>query len=382
MNWHLITGEYPPQAGGVSDYTFLVAHALAEAGECVTVWCPPAAGPTSGDSRVAARRELGAIGRADLRRVDTLLDAEPAPRRLLVQWVPHAYGRRALNWPFCRWVRNRAVRHGDRVDVVIHEAFVAFGGSWKQRIAAVIQRFMVRSLLSRATQVWVTIPTWAELLRPHAPGDAQIDWLPVPSTISVDFRPNAVDTIRKELLNGAGHLVGHFGTYGPHVASELIELLGRLLVEAPAAKMLLLGRNGDEFLQRFLQGHPEAKGRLVAPGGQDAAELSAHLAACDLFVQPYAGGISSRNTSLMACLAHGRAVVATSGRLTEPFWQESGAVVLVPGHNAAALVAAVTRLLSDDRARAQIASAGASLYGGRFTTARLVETLMAAQPHS
>ncbi|MFL5340328.1 MAG: glycosyltransferase family 4 protein [Gemmataceae bacterium] len=382
MNWHLITGEYPPQAGGVSDYTFLVAHALAEAGQRVTVWCPPVAGPTPGDSRVSVRRELGAIGRADLRRVDALLDAEPGPRRLLVQWVPHAYGRRALNWSFCRWVQNRAARHGDRVDVVIHEAFVAFEGSWKQRIAAVIQRFMVRTLLRNATQVWVTIPTWAELLRPYAPKNMPIAWLPVPSTIAVDFQPSAVEAIRKQLLTGATHVVGHFGTYGPHVASELTDLLGRLLVDAPTAKILLLGRNGDDFLRRFLQNHPEAAGRLVAPGRQEPAELSAHLTACDLFVQPYAGGISSRNTSLMACLAHGRVVVATAGRLTEPFWQESGAIVLIPGHDAAAVAAAVTQLLADDAARRKIAGAGASVYGSRFTAARLVQALTAAQPHS
>src|SRR5262249_40199976 len=42
--WHLITGAYPPQPGGVSDYTHLVASGLAEAGDMVHVWCPPAAG--------------------------------------------------------------------------------------------------------------------------------------------------------------------------------------------------------------------------------------------------------------------------------------------------------------------------------------------------
>ena len=39
--WHLITCEYPPRTGGVSDYTRLVAEGLSEAGDEVHVWCPP-----------------------------------------------------------------------------------------------------------------------------------------------------------------------------------------------------------------------------------------------------------------------------------------------------------------------------------------------------
>src|SRR5579862_6625194 len=40
MEWHIITPEYPPQTGGVSDYTRLVAEGLAEKGDVVHVWCP------------------------------------------------------------------------------------------------------------------------------------------------------------------------------------------------------------------------------------------------------------------------------------------------------------------------------------------------------
>ena len=42
--WHIITGEYPPAPGGVSDYTEAVAAGLAAAGDEVHVWCPAASG--------------------------------------------------------------------------------------------------------------------------------------------------------------------------------------------------------------------------------------------------------------------------------------------------------------------------------------------------
>ena len=40
-------------------------------------------------------------------------------------------------------------------------------------------------------------------------------------------------------------------------------------------------------------------------------EVSVHLSACDLMIQPYPDGISARRTSAMAALAHERPVVTT-----------------------------------------------------------------------
>jgi len=44
LTWAIITGEYPPQAGGVSDYTRIVAEALVAAGDEVHVWTPAVSG--------------------------------------------------------------------------------------------------------------------------------------------------------------------------------------------------------------------------------------------------------------------------------------------------------------------------------------------------
>lgn len=378
MNWHLITGEYPPQPGGVSDYTRLLATELADAGQSVTVWCPPADGPTSDGERVAIRRELGAFRVNDLRRVDKLLDAEPAPRHLLVQWVPHAFGRRALNFPFCRWLRRRALRHGDRLELIVHEAFLGYDGSWRQRIAASIQRIMVRTLLSAAEKVWVTIPAWEALLRPYAPLQLPIQWLPVPSAIPACASPADAECVRSRLLGGQKYLLGHFGTYGPHVALELRAVVAELLETIPDANVLLLGRGGERFREMFDCGVTEAR-RLIAPGEQSAADLSLHLAACDLFVQPHEAGISSRNSSLMACLAHGRPVVATAGRLTEPIWKNSNAIALVGEHDATAMGATIGQLLADGERRSALARAAVKLYQDQFDVRHLLRRLLGEQ---
>ena len=72
-------------------------------------------------------------------------------------------------------------------------------------------------------------------------------------------------------------------------------------------------------------------------------DLSAHIAACDLFVQPYPDGITSRRTSAMACLSQARPVVTTTGHLTEPLWAESDAVALVDVDDCAAFARPVDR---------------------------------------
>src|SRR5690242_13303667 len=97
-HWHLVTSEYPPDIGGVSDYTGQLARALADAGDDVHVWCPGAARAHVPGVRVHAA--LGTLSPADLRRADTELDACPGPRRLLVQWVPHGFGYRSMNLGF------------------------------------------------------------------------------------------------------------------------------------------------------------------------------------------------------------------------------------------------------------------------------------------
>ena len=80
--WHIITCEFPPQVGGVSDYTQTMASALAET-HPTHVWCPSveSALPTPDCGRYIVHRELGRFSPADLRKVGRALDAMPAPRR-------------------------------------------------------------------------------------------------------------------------------------------------------------------------------------------------------------------------------------------------------------------------------------------------------------
>ena len=108
----IITGEYPPQSGGVADYTRLVARGLAAAGDEVHVWAPAVPGPEPDDPGVTVHRLPGRFGPQGLAALDAGLRRLPGPARILVQYVPHAFGWKAMNVPFCLWLRARRTSAG------------------------------------------------------------------------------------------------------------------------------------------------------------------------------------------------------------------------------------------------------------------------------
>jgi glycosyltransferase involved in cell wall biosynthesis len=382
--WHLIASEYPPQTGGVSDYTRLVAEGLAAEGDEVHVWCPPPDNEidrafNDAAGRVVVHREFGRFAPGDLRRVGRMLDECAAPRRLLVQYVPHGYGFGAMNVAFCAWLWKRARLDGDEVELMVHEPFLDFrGGTWRRWVAASAQRLMTVVLLAAARRVRVAIPAWGELWRPYAFGRrVRFEWLPVPSTVKVEPDASEVERVRALCVPQVegGSLVAHFGTYPAPVAEHLVSLLPVLLGRRESCAALLLGRGGEHVRERIVREHPALAARLHAPGILHARSLSSHLAACDLLMLPFPDGVSTRRTSAMAALAHGLAVVTTVGRLSEPLWAECGAVELVAAGDPRATCAAVERLLADEDARARLGDAGRALYRERFDLARTISAL-------
>jgi glycosyltransferase involved in cell wall biosynthesis len=316
--------------------------------------------------------------------VGRLLDACAAPRRLLVQYVPHGYGYGAMNVAFCAWLWKRARLDGDEVELMVHEPFLDFRGrTWRRWVVASAQRLMTAVLLSAATRVRVAIPAWGELWRPYAFGRrVAFEWTPVPSTVPVEADASEVERLRALYVPKGGArgekgraLIGHFGTYPAQVAEHLAAFLPALLKRRESCAALLLGRGGRELRERIARQHPPLAARLHAPGVLDAPALSSHLAACDVMALPFPDGVSTRRTSAMAALAHGLALVTTRGRLSEPLWAESGAVELVAAGDPGATLAAVERLLGDEAARARLASAARSLYRERFDLAHTISAL-------
>ena len=370
---HVLTCEYPPDVGGVADHTQALAGALATSGVAVHVWCPPASGPPARATGITVHVLPDRFGSQAVRALQHELDQAPAPRRIFLQWVPHGYGRRSLNVSFCAWVLRRARRHGDRVEIMVHEPYLAFDRRrLRQSGAALVHRVMLTTLLAAAARVWLATPSFEALVRPYGLGRRlEYGWLPLPSPL---VRMANSDLVSRVGARWRAPVAAHFGAFGPLVTATLGEVIERVLASRGDVTWLLIGRDGERFARELTERSPRLADRLVATGTLDADTLSAHLLAADVFVQPYPDGITTRRTSATALLAHGRAIVTTDGYLTEPFWREGG-VRLAPAGNAAALAETTIRLLDDAEERARLGLQARRIFDGRFSVSRAVAAL-------
>jgi glycosyltransferase involved in cell wall biosynthesis len=374
-SWHILTGEYPPQAGGVSDYTRLVARSLALAGDRVTVWCPPCASVASTDPGVEVRRLPDHFGHRSLPVLQAGLTRSAPDDCLLVQYVPHAFGWKAMNVPFCLWL---SLHRPQPLWVMFHEvAFpVAPGQRWKHNLLGRVTRCMAALLARRAERLFVSIPAWEATLRSLTPSRCPVTWLPVPSNIPLETPAAEVARVRATLMaRGATEVVGHFGTFGEPIAALLAGVLPPLLANRPGRVALLVGRGGPRFAQELESRHPALGGRLVATGALPAEQIAPHLAACDVLAQPFPDGVSSRRTSLMAGLALGLPTVTHAGPLSEPLWRDSAAVELVQAGEVNGFAARVEALLAMPSQRAQLAQKARRLYQDCFSLDRTITGL-------
>lgn len=372
----LLTCEYPPNCGGVGDYTAQVAGALAAAGDQVTVFCPPMAATPIEQKGVEVIVLPDTYGPDSRQAIDTWLDGRSTT--IVVQYVPTAFGLRGANLPLCRWLLHRAQHHGTTVQVMFHEPYFKFVWSpVRQNALAVAQRVMARTLLQAASHAYISTDAWRPCLAPLATRDKYpFTTLPIPSSIPKSTEPpEVVDARRASLVSPGQRLVGHFGTYGSHITPILTPALVTLLNEDASVSAVCLGGKSDDFVESVLNAAPALKGRLHATGRTSPSDIATTLSACDLLLQPYPDGVTTRRTSVMAGLINERPVLTTTGLLTERVWMETGAVVFEPAGDTTAFVRAARALLANSDRRAALAARGARTYRDRFALAHTVDKL-------
>ncbi len=317
----------------MSDYTAQLAPALEAAGQPVRVWC----------------HEFGEFSPRELARVGRELDRCSAPRRILLQWVPHGYGCHSMNVNFCRWIASRP----EPLEIMVHEPGLGFGEAGVRHDAvAAVHRLMTMILLRRAEHVWISIPAWEARMRPYAFGrKIPFTWLPVPSNIPVSTT-----------CTPRSHSVGYFGQYDDHSTKMLNQVLNQL-----NKPVLLMGRGSERVA------HHNAK----IAGELAPRALSEAIQSCETIFHIYPDGVSSRRGTIMASLAHGMAIVTTTGKFTEPVWRESGAVQLAS--DAAGILIQLARLSADSRLRQQLRDRSLAFYNDIFALEKTIHRLTSAK---
>jgi glycosyltransferase involved in cell wall biosynthesis len=384
QRWCIVTCEYPPLPGGVSDHTYALANALAAAGDVVDVWCPPALGQLPATPGVSVHVLPSHFKRDALRVLEPALHALPADTRLLVQYVPTGYGVWMMNLPFA-WLLFGLRRRG--FDLYVHEVAmpVRRGQSVRRNIAGCVHGVMAWLASRGARRVFITIPAWRQRLERLGSGATrrrELVWAPIPSNMPDRADPSRVAAIRERLPAG-GHrrVVGHFGTFGRYHATLLGPTLERMLDEDVKRVALLVGHNGSAWRNAFTARRPDLASRIVATGGLEPAEVAAHLSACDVLLQPYDDGASARRSSLMAGMALGMPIVSNRGEATSEPWTSERSVLLAESDDPDVLAGAVASLFANPDERRALGEAARHSYQRHFTLDQGVRILRGSARH-
>lgn len=376
IRWHILTPELPPECGGVGDYTAQIADALVRSGDAVSVYCPPSAAawkPVADIDVVTLGDRFGMRAMQEL----SLRVERDADSRLLVQYVPAVFGRRGTNIPFCRWLLARR-QAGIDVRVMFHEPYLYLRWRPDHVVTAFTQRAMAAILLDAANQLYLSTDTWRRYLARFRPGGMQdAVTVPIPSAIPLVDASHAVQATRTTAIGDAKYLVGHFGSYGGHIAPILARTFKDLLSADARVAVLCTGSGSDRFVKRLAADHPALRDRLTGAGRASADDISVQLQACDVLLQPYPDGVTTRRTSVMAGLINRRAVVTTDGKLTEDVWRRTHCVALARSGSAAALAQATHDLLDDVTARTALESRAGATYESSFALRHTIEALRA-----
>lgn len=357
MRIGLISGEYPPDQGGVGDFTLRLAEALAALGHDVHI----VTGPPRSDAPCDLRPVTWTVHRTvphwrwgcwrEVLRVarEARLDV------LNLQYQAAAYGMH----PAVHFLPRRTRR--PPVVVTFHDLRVPY----LFPKAGPLRRWIVFFLARRADGVIATneedFRTLEETAHP-----ARLALIPIGSNIP-PAPPPGYHRDAERARWGVGPddlLLGYFGFLNESKGGEELVSALALLVERgiPAHLLMIGGEVGTSDPTNRV--YAERVRRLIAELGLEELVhwtgyttpemVSAGLLATDICVLPYRDGVSFRRGTLHACLAHGRAIVTTRPAIPLAAVGDGENMLLVEPRDPEGLAAAVARLASDPDLRARL----------------------------
>jgi glycosyltransferase involved in cell wall biosynthesis len=369
-----VSGEYPPDPGGVGDYTRLLARALIARGNHCSVLTGRSVAAHAPPSLPGEPPIIPVARDWSWRSLDSVVAAirEHKPGIVHIQYQTGAYGMRpAINFlP----VRLRRLNPRPRVVVTAHDLWMPY----LLPKAGAIRRWVTRRLLEDADAVIVTNAEDQRRLAGEGTPDRDrylartgiaAEVIPIGSNIM----PAPPDDFQRDHWRGAhgvreGEVVAVF--FGLPTPSKGLRELVLAMARLPAnLRLHIVGGEPQHPQERVYLAHVRAtiaehklEHRIFWSGYVDPPAVSAHLLASDIGVLPFFDGASYRRGSLLAMLAHALPVITTRppAPLIPPLVDGEHALLVTPGEESE-LVDAITRLASDAPLREQLARNGRAL---------------------
>lgn len=279
---------------------------------------------------------------------------------LALQYNPFSYG----HWGVAPGLLAEllaARRHGSlrRLVLVVHEAFVVMPGL-RYSLMAAVQRRQLGALMRLADVVLATTEAWLPVLESVRRG-TPVAVIPVGSNMP-DQRADRAAT--RTALGACAEtlVVATFGMGRPHqLVGHVAAGLRLALADGHEVVFVSLGHASDELPLEH------RRLRIVRPGPQPAVELARLLAGADLFLAPYADGVTTRRTTLMAALQHGLCVVSTAAEPSRHCSLREPALGLAPIADEARFALLCRTLAGDAAARLRYGLAARQLYEQHYS---------------
>lgn len=360
MKIGLITGEYPPMQGGVGDFTRELARALAQQGHDVHVITGTGSGAE--DDGVCVHRVVKSWGLGCWRSIAAVARQQQLDV-LNIQYEPAAYAMQVgVNFLPSRTARRliKAPIVTTYHDLLMPYLFPKAGPlRWK----------VVEYLARRSDATIVTNEEDRTRLSNLQLPTSNLQLIPIGSNIQ-PAQAGVFDVAEERErwhVRRDEFTIGYFGFLNLSKGGEVLMQALRLLLDQrlPVRLILVGGRTGTsdptnaayaaqvEALIEVL----DLKEHVSATGYLDAVGVSRALLACDAMALPYVDGASVRRGSLMAAIAHGRAIVTTEPHYPIEGLAHDQSVLYAPPNDPPALAQAIKRVMLDPELRSRLAQA-------------------------
>ena len=293
--------DIPPEPGGVSDHTLMLARALADLGARPVVLAERG-DPTLFEPLVAQTGlKPGDVAAAAKRHGIT---------SLVVQYVPFLFARRGVSPALMRAIY-RLHRAGIRIAVVVHEAYVPWTRlPWL--VTGLPQRIQFAYLVRSAVQVYAPLPKYADIARRFAGKATRVQVAPIGATIPASRLTREEARERLRLADGQV-AISIFSPAASGFAHDWIAAAARKLAGHPSVVWVRFGFGS----MRPLPGYPEGANVIIL-GERSATDAAATMRAMDIAAAPYTDGLTMRRSGAMLALEHGVATVSSEGHLFDP----------------------------------------------------------------
>lgn len=296
----IISGSFPPMKCGVGDYTSLLAGTIAkQQGMKVAVLTSKAAQANAIDPHVEVLPIIKNWGFHEILKVLQIIHAW-SPSIVHIQYPTRGYGRKMMPHFLPMMLKIMKIQ----VVQTWHEPLSRKG--WFRNLPNAL---MSGALVVVEPDYKMMLPGWYRRIL----SCKKIKFIPVGSSISqIKLKDLERHTIRASFDAASDRLIAYFGFVSP---SKGIESLFDVCDPATDRIALICDLDlSDPYhntLLNRIKSEPWA-GKIFVTGFQQPEDVARILAASDAAVFPFVGGVSFRNTSVLAAKTQGTFVLTTS----------------------------------------------------------------------